>query len=313
MEPHFFTAHYGFVVDYLAEAFRELRKRSYSDILDRQWEFGDHLNARDVKAARKTVSGLVKLLHPAGDPPADALRDYLELALEGRRRVKEQLKKMGGFEYARTSFSYTDRATREQHFVGVPEEGGRGLIAPDPLPPGTAYTATLVEDKVALHRIEVSRLPGTGKLRLTGSPGKAMREGIHTAFDYLRARARDLGVEKDVPSSDFHVQVVDLMSAREGGEAGVAFLVALYSLLRSQPLQPALVVLGHLTIQGNLLPLHGVADLLQAIKDNGARRVLLPVENKRQLLEVPGDILDAVDPIFYTDPLTAALKACGLH
>jgi ATP-dependent Lon protease len=314
MEPHFFTAHYGFVVDYLAEAFRELRKRSYSELLDRYYEFGDHLNARDVKAVRKTVSGLVKLLHPGGTLQREELREYVELALEGRRRVKEQLKKMGGFEYGKTSFSYTDRETREQHFVGVPEEGGRGLISPDPLPPGTAYAATLAEgDKVALHRIEVSRFSGTGKLRLTGSPGKAMRESVHTAFDYLRARARELGIDKDVPSYDFHVQVVDLMAAREGGEAGVAFFVAFYSLLRNQPLQAGLVVLGHMTIQGNILPPLSVVERLQAIKDNGAKRVLIPVENKRQLLEVPGDVLDAVDPIFYTDPLTAALKACGLH
>jgi ATP-dependent Lon protease len=116
-----------------------------------------------------------------------------------------------------------------------------------------------------------------------------------------------------VPSYDFHVQVVDLMAAREGGEAGVAFFVAFYSLLRDQPLQAGLVVLGHMTIQGNILPPVSVVERLQAIKDNGAKRVLIPVATKRQLLEVPGDVLDAVDPIFYTDPLSAALKACGLH
>jgi ATP-dependent Lon protease len=314
MEMHFFTSHYGFVVDYLAEAFRELRKRSYSDLLDRYYEFGDHLNARDVKAVRRTVSGLVKLLHPAGTLQREELREYLEVALEGRRRVKEQLKKMGSFEYSRTSFSHINRDTREQAFVGVPEEGGRGLIAPDPLLPGTVYTATqAVGDRVSIHRIEVSRFSGSGKLKLTGSPGKAMRDSIHTAFDYIRARARELGIDQDLQSYDFHVQAVDLMAAKEGAEAGVAFFVALYSLLRGQPLQAGLVVLGHMTIQGNILPLHSVAELLHAVRDNGAKRVLIPVENKRHLLEVPGDLLDAVDPIFYADPLSAALKACGLH
>ncbi|MER3452662.1 MAG: hypothetical protein C4344_03015 [Acidimicrobiia bacterium] len=124
METRFFTSHYGFVVHYMAEVCRELRKRNYADLLDRYWEFGDHLNARDVKAVRKTVSGLVKLLHPAGDPSREELEEYLELAMEGRRRVKEQLRKMGAFEYSRTSFSYIDRESREQRFVGVPEEGG---------------------------------------------------------------------------------------------------------------------------------------------------------------------------------------------
>lgn len=314
MEMHFFTGHYGFVVDYLAEAFRELRKRSYGDLLDRYCEFGDHLNARDVKAVRRTVSGLVKLLHPGGTLQRDELREYLELALEGRRRVKEQLRKMGSFEYARTSFSYIDRETREQKFVGVPEEGGRGLISPDPLAPGTVYAATYAAgEKITIHRIEVSRFSGSGKLRLTGSPGKPMRDSIHTAFDYIRSRAREVGIEQDLHSYDFHVQVVDLMATTDGGETGVAFFVALYSLLRNQPLLAGLVVLGQMTIQGNILPLHSVVELLQAVRDNGAKRVLIPVENKRHLLEVPADILDAVDPIFYADPLTAALKACGLH
>lgn len=314
MHTQFFTKHYGFVVDYLAEAFRELRKRNYGDLIDRYWEFGDHLNARDVKAVRKTVSGLVKLLHPAGDSTREELEELIELAMEGRRRVKEQLKKMGAFEYARTSFSYIDRQTREAKFVGVPEEGGRDLISPDPLPPGTVYTAAVTGgDKVTIHRIEVSKFSGAGKLKITGSPGKAMRDSIQTAFDYIKARAKELGIEQDLRSYDFHVQVVDLMASKEGAEAGVAFFVALYSLLRNQPIQAGLVVLGQMTIHGNILPLHSVVEPLQAVMDNGAKRVLLPIENKRHLLEVPGDVLGAVDPIFYPDPLTAALKACGLR
>ncbi len=314
MQTEYFTTHYGFVVDYLAEAFRDLRKRSYDQLIDRYWEFGDHLNARDVKAVRKTVSGLVKLLHPGGDPSREELEDLLELALEGRRRVKEQLKKMGAFEYSRTSFSYIDRHTREPHFVGVPEEGGRDLIPPDPLPPGTVYTAAVTDgDKVSIHRIEVSKFSGSGKLKITGSPGKAMRDSIQTAFGYIKSRAKEIGIEQDLKSYDFHVQVVDLMASKEGVEAGVAFFVALYSLLRNQPVQAGLVVLGQMTIHGNILPLHSVVEPLQAIMDNGAKRVLLPIENKRHLLDVPGDILGAVDPIFYTDPLAAALKACGLR
>ena len=314
MQPDFFTTHYGFVVDYLAEAFRDLRKRSYDQLIDRYWEFGDHLNARDVKAVRKTVSGLVKLLYPGGDPTREELEELLELAMEGRRRVKEQLRKMGAFEYSRTSFSYIDRQTREPHFVGVPEEGGRDLISPDPLPPGSVYTAALTGgDKVTIHRIEVSKFSGSGKLKITGSPGKAMKDSIQTAFDYIKARARELGIEQDLKSYDFHVQVVDLMASKEGAEAGVAFFVALFSLLRNQPVQAGLVVLGQMTIQGNILPLNSVVEPLQAVMDNGAKRVLIPIENKRHLLEVPGDVLGAVDPIFYSDPLTAALKACGLR
>ncbi len=235
MRNEFFTDHYGFVVDYLAEAMRDLRRRSYTEAIDRHFSLGSHLNTRDAKAVRRTVSGLVKLLHPAGDPEKDELREYLELALEGRRRVKEQLKKMGSFEYYQISFSFFDTETMQEHYVGVPEEGGRQLISPDPMPPGSVYTAALTDnDTVALHRIEVSRMGGGGRLRVTGSPDRAMKESIVTAFDFIRANKNRLGIERDIDSYDYHVQIVDLMQSKEGSQGGVAFFIALYSLLRDK-------------------------------------------------------------------------------
>jgi ATP-dependent Lon protease len=243
----------------------------------------------------------------------DELREYLELALEGRRRVKEQLKKMGAFEYYQTSFSYLNNETREEHFVGVPEEGGRDLIAPDPLPPGGVYGAAVTpDDKVALVRVEVTKLSGSGKLRVTGSPSKSMRDSISTAFDYARSRKRDLGIE-EIEAHDFHVQVVDLLSSREGAEAGMAFFIALYSVLKGKAAMPSLVVLGGVTIQGHIGLVRALAEALQAVMDNGAKRVLIPVESKRQFLDVSGDVIERVDPIFYSDPLTAAIKALGMN
>lgn len=320
MHNALFTDHYGFVVDYLAEALRELRRRNYTEAFDRHFSLGGHLNTRDAKAVRRTVSGLVKLLHPAGDPTREEVREYLELALEGRRRVKEQLKKMGAFEYYQTSFSYFDTETMQETFVGVPEEGGQHLISQDPMPPGSVYTAALTDsDTVALHRIEISRMSGSGRLRVTGNPDRAMKESIVTAFDYIKANKLRLGIERDVDSYDFHVQIVDLrspasagMQSKEGSQGGVAFFVALYSLLREKPVQAGLVVLGEMTIQGNVLPVRSLLEPLQVIMDNGARRVLVPVSNRRQLLEIPPDILERVDPIFYSEPLAAALKALGL-
>lgn len=309
MHNDFFTDHYGFVVDYLAEAFRELRRRNYTEAFDRHYSLGSHLNTRDARAVRRTVSGLVKLLHPAGDPSKEEVREYLELALQGRRRVKEQLKKMGSFEYYHTSFSYVDTETMLEHFVGVPEEGGDHLIGQDPLAPGSVYTAALNGDAVALHRIEVSRMSGSGRLRITGSVGRAMKESILTAFDYIRSSKAILGVEKDIDSYDYHVQVVDLMQSKEGAQGGVAFFVALYSLLQEKPVQSGLVVLGEMTIQGNILPLTSLAEPLQLIMDNGARRVLVPLPNRRHILDVPPDVLERVDQQFYSDPLGAAVKA----
>jgi len=310
MRNEFFTDHYGFVVDYLAEALRELRRRNYTEAIDRYYSLGSHLNTRDAKAVRRTVSGLVKLLHPGGDPEKDEVREYLELAIEGRRRVKEQLKKMGSFEYYQTSFSYVDTESMQEHYVGVPEEGGRQLISPDPMPPGSVYTAALTDaDTVALHRVEVSRMGGSGKLRITGNPDRAMKESIITAYDHIRANKTRLGIERDVDSYDYHVQIVDLMHSKEGSQGGVAFFIAISSLLRDKAIRPGLVVLGEMTIQGNILPARSLVEPLQVIMDNGARSVLVPLSNRRQLLEVPPDILENVDPIFYSEPLAAALKA----
>jgi ATP-dependent Lon protease len=313
LQPEFFTDHYGFVVDYLAEAMRELRRRNYTDVFDRTFSLGGHLNTRDARAVRRTVSGLVKLLHPAGDPSKDEVEEYLTLALEGRRRVKEQLKKMGAFEYYHTSFSYFDTETMQERFVGVPEEGGQGLISQDPLPPGSVYTAALAEgDTVAMHRVEINRMSGSGRLRVTGSPDRPMKDSIITAFDYIKANKTHLGIERDIDSYDFHVQIVDLMQSKGGSQAGVAFFVALYSLLQDKPVQSSLVVLGEMTIQGNIMPLRTLTEPLQLIMDNGAKRVLIPLSNRRQMLEIPPDVLERVDPIFYSDPLAAALKALGM-
>ena len=305
--------HYGLVIDYLAEIFRELRKLNYTDLIDKHFSLGTDLNTRDARATRRTVSGLVKLIHPSGDPTKEELQEYLEYALEGRRRVKEQLKKMGSFEYYQTSFSYVETESMQEHFVGVPEEGGRALIGADPLPPGSVYTAALTDsEKVVLNRIEVNRMGGTGKLRITGSPDKAMRDSIVTAFDYMRANKSTLGIERDIENYDFHVQIVDLMSAKEGSQGGVAFFVSLYSLLRDKPSLAGLVVLGEMTIQGNIIPVRSLIEPLQVVLDNGAKKVLIPVSNKRQFLEVPGDMLERIDPVFYSEPLGAALKAIGL-
>lgn len=312
MQNQFLTDRYGFVVDYLAEALRELRRQNWTEILDRHFSLGTHLNTRDAKAVRKTVSGLAKLIHPDGNFTKDELASYVEYAIEGRRRVKEQLKKMGAFEYYQTSFSYTDKETMQERFVGVPEEGGRALISTDPLAPGSVYTAVMTGDKVALHRIEVSRMSGNGKLRITGNPDRTMKQSIETAFDYIRARKNQLGIEKDMDSYDFHVQIIDLMSPKEGSQAGVAFFVALYSLLRETPVQAGLVVLGEMTIHGNILSVQGLVDPLRVIMDNGAKKVLIPLANKRDFLEVPGEIVEKVDPIFYSEPLQAALKAVGI-
>jgi ATP-dependent Lon protease len=312
MRTDLFTDHYGFVVDYLAEALRELRKHNFTEVIDRYFSLGSHLNARDRKAVRRTVSGLVKVIHPHGEPTQDDLQELLELAIEGRRRVKEQLKKMGSFEYYQTSFSYTVEATGEERFVGVPEQGGRDLISPDPLAPGSAYAAGAdAEGTVGMFRIEVSVSGGTGKLKMAGGVRGPMKESVQRAFAYMQSNKTALGIARDLDISDLHVEVIDLLANRVEAAIGVGFFVAAFSALRSAALTPALLVLGDMSIQGNLKPTRSLVEPLQVGMDNGAKRALIPIENRRNFLEVASDIIERVDPVFYGDPKMAALKALG--
>lgn len=312
MRNEHFTDHYGFVVDYLAEALREMRKHNFTEIIDRQFSMGAHLNARDRKAVRKTVSGLMKILFPHGEVTHEELAEILELALEGRRRVKEQLKKMGSFEYYHTSFSYTLQETGEERFVGVPEQGGRNLISADPLSPGTVYAAGVTADgTVGLYRVEVSTSSGTGKLKMAGGVSGAMKESVQRALSYLQAKKTELGVAQELDNSDLHVEVIDLLGNRVEGEVGVAFFVACCSAMRKAPVSPALLVLGDMSVQGNIKPLRSLVEPLQVAMDNGAKRALIPIENKRSFLDVSADIVEHVDPVFYGDPKTAAMKVIG--
>jgi ATP-dependent Lon protease len=314
MRVEFFTDHYGFVVDYLAEALRELRRHNFTEIIDRHFSLGSHLNARDVKAVRKTVSGLIKLLYPDGEVTRDELSELLELAIEGRRRVKEQLKKMGSFEYYQTSFSFVDTESREERYVGVPEEGGRDLISPDPLAPGSIYT-TSVDDqgKVGLYRLEVGCSPGTGKLRVAGGIGSTMKESVQRAFAYIQGHKVNLGIAQTFDVTDFHVEAIALLVNRIPGEVGMGLVVAIYSALKKHSVLPGLLILGDLSIQGNIKAVRSLAEPLQLGMDNGARRALIPIENKRHFLDVSADIMERVDPIFYSDPLTAAMKAMSIN
>lgn len=313
MRVEFFTDHYGFVVDYLAEALRELRKHNFTEIIDRHFSLGHHLNARDVKAVRKSVSGLVKLIYPHGEVTKDELAELVELALEGRRRVKEQLKKMGSFEYHQTSFSFIDGETREERFVGVPEQGGRDMIAADPLAPGSLYTASVDDQgKVGLYRLEVGTSPGTGKLKIAGGVEGAMKESLQRAFAYLQGQKVKMGIGQQFDNTDFHVEAIDLLSNHVPCEAGIALVVAIYSAIKRQSVLAGLVILGDLSIQGNIKAVRTLAEPLQVGMDNGARRTLVPLENKRNFLEVSGDIVERVDPVFFSDPMTAAIKALGM-
>jgi ATP-dependent Lon protease len=314
MRNDLFTDHYGFVVDYLAEALRELRKHNYTEIADRHFSMGSHLVARDRKAVKKTVSGLMKIIYLHRQVTKEEIAELLEFAMEGRRRVKEQLKKMGSFEYYQTSFSYADVETGEERFVGVPEQGGRNLISADPLAPGCVYTAAVAPDgSVGMYRVEVSVSTGSGKLRMAGGISGVTKESINRAFSYMLAKKSDLSISRELDFSDLHVEVIDLLNNRIEGEIGLGFFVAAFSALKKAPPMAAMLITGDLSVQGNIKGLRSLVEPLQVAMDNGAKRALIPIENKRNFLEVTGDVMEHVDPIFFGDPKTAAFKALGLN
>jgi ATP-dependent Lon protease len=313
MRNEYFTGHYGLVVDYLAEALRELRKLNFTEVIDHHFSLGTHLNARDRKAVRKTVSGLMKLLHPHGEVSREDMEELLALAIEGRRRVKEQLKKMGSFEYHQTAFSYSLNETGEERYVAVPEQGGRDLISAEPLPPGTVYAAGLGADgTVGLFRMETSISSGTGKLKFAGGVGGAIKESIARAFSYLQANKTTLSIARELDTTDLHVEVIDLLGNRVEADIGVAFVVAAHSVLRKAPPQPGLLVLGDLSVTGNIKPVRSLVEPLQVAMDNGARKVLIPTENRRSFMEVSAEVVERVDPVFYGDVKAAAFKALSL-
>lgn len=310
-----YTSHFGFVSDYLAEVFHQLRKTTYMDLAERFFDFGDHVGGRDAKAVRKTVSGLVKLIHPDGTVSKDELGEYVELGLELRRRVKEQLKKMGGLEYWDVSFSYTDREKRDQRFIGLPEAGGGLMISGESLPAGSIYTIGTdpSDNKLALFLVQTQVNPGSGRLIPLGHLSSVMKEALKTADAYLKAHIKDLGVDRDLRQYDFTVQAVNLSQAKEGAETAIAFFISVVSALLERPVDPSLVIVGEMTVKGLLSRVASLPQRLELAADAGAKRVLVPSENKRDLGEVPDELLNRVQPIFYTDPINAAIRAMNLE
>ncbi len=309
-----YTSHFGLVTDYLAEVFRELRKRSYGDYAERHFRFGSHLGGRDQKAVRKIVSGLIKLLHPDGDVNRDETEEYLAYAMEMRRRVKEQLKKMGGLEYWDTSFSYIDRESSQETFVPVPESGGGAIIVEGGLPPGSVYTigTDTSDNRLALFLLQTQMNRGSGRIIPLGNLSPRMKEAIKTADAYLKANLRNLGITQDPKSYDFNIQAINLNQAKEGSETAVAFFISLFSSLLDKPVQDQTVVLGEMSIQGMLLKVASLPERMQLAVEAGAKRILIPSESKRDVADVPDAILTAIQWQFYDSPTKAGIMAMGM-
>lgn len=298
--PANFTNHIGFSTDFFSEMLHHLRKDNYTNALDEYFTLGSQLRQRDTKPVRKTVSGLIKLMHPDGNFTKEDLRKYVTWAIEMRRRVKEQLKRIGGMEFWDTNFSYIDKDTQEETFVAVPEERGSNLIEDAPLPPGTCYTATCDGDKVSLIKIEVITMPGNGKLAVSGTSSAEVKEDIRNTYNYIRANESSILSQKhSLMRLDVTVQVTALLGTTQVVGIGSAVFAAIVSSVFGRNLKPALGIIGNISIGGAIVRATNFSDRVSLLSENGAKTVLVPMDNLAELASLPATILGKTDVPFY--------------
>ncbi|WP_290138044.1 protease Lon-related BREX system protein BrxL [uncultured Dubosiella sp.] len=313
--PDHFTNDYGFISDYFAEVVRELRKMQESDALDQYFKLGKNLNQRDTIAVRKMVSGLIKLMYPNGDYTKEQLEEILRLSLEMRRRVKEQLKKLGGMEFYDVNFSYIDNETFEEKFVSVPEQSSGSLIPEGMLNPGQVYHVGRGKSgMLGLYRLESQMVSGNGKFEKTGlqSDSKA-KEAVNTAYNYLKANASTMSRSLSMANNDFVLNVQDLQGIGMTDTLSLSAMISLVSIGLRKPVISGTAVLGDISIAGTLHKVDELAHTLQLCLDCGAKKVLLPIVSAADLASVPAELIGHFQLIFYTDPKDAVFKALGVE
>lgn len=315
MRPEYLTNQYGLIVDYLAEYLREMRKWNYSDAVDKYFKLGNNLNQRDVVAVRKTVSGMLKLLYPHGEFDKEAVERCLVYALENRRRVKEQLKKIGGMEFYDVHFSYIDNESLEERFVSVPEQGGGSLIPDGPMNPGTMHTVTLgTSEHLGLYRLELQVVGGNGKLSISGSGvDSRTKEAIKIAFDYFKANISRVSSLSKIGDCDYHLHIVEMHNTGPAHGLTLCSFVSLCSGLMGKPVQSQMVVLGDMSLGGNIVPTENLAGTLQVAFDSGAKRILIPMSSVGDIPTIPGELFAKFQTGFYADPIDAVFKALGVE
>ena len=313
--PEHFTNDYGFITDYLAEFIRELRKEQYGDALDKYFRLGKNLNQRDTIAVRKIVGGYVKLLYPDGEFTKEQLEEILVFALEMRRRVKEQLKKLGGMEFYDVNFSYIDLDTFEEKFVSVPEQGGGKLIPDGMCNPGQIYTVSRGKSgMIDVFRLESQMLPGSGKFERTGlGSDRDCKESTNTAFNFLKANGKRISGGISTASKDYIINYQDLQGIGMTGKLALPTLIALCSIALGRPTVSTLAVLGEISISGTILKVDELANSLQVCLDSGAKKVLLPITSAADLGTVPPELVGSFNLIFYSSAEDAVFKALGVE
>ena len=313
--PEFFTNDYGLITDYLSEFLRELRKTSYSDMFDPYFKLGNNLNQRDVIAVRKMASGLMKLVYPHGKCDKEGVQEILRLALESRRRVKEQLKKIGGMEFYDVNFSYIDNESFSEEFVPVPEQGGGKLIPEGLHKPGQVYTVSRGKSgMIGVFKLETEMVAGSGKFERTGfGSDRDAKEAIETAYRYLKANSRNISGTISMTTKDYLMHLQDLNGIGITSQLTLAALVALCSAAMKKPVISSLAILGNLSIGGTIMKVEELANVLQVCLDSGAKKVLLPIAATVDMVSVPPELMGKFNLIFYQSSEDAVFKALGVE
>lgn len=315
MRPELITDSFGLITDYLSEYLRDMRKTTFGDVIDKYFKFGNNLNQRDVIAVRKTVSGLVKLIYPHGEYEKEDIEEILRYALVGRRRVKEQLKKIGGMEFYDVHFSYIDNETMNEEFVSVPEQGSGSLIPEGASKAGHVYTIGVGDSgMIGVYKLETEVVSGSGKFERTGlGSDREAKESIETAFRYFKANSRNISASISTTAKDYLMHVQDVNGVGMTSSLSLAAIIAMCSGALMKPVQSQLAVLGSVSIGGTINKVENLANTLQVCFDAGAKKILLPMVNAADIPTVPPELFAKFQIMFYAGAEDAVFKALGVQ
>lgn len=313
MKTENYSSEYGFISDYFSKILHDFRKRGYADIMDQYFILDSSLSGRDTKAIKKTMSGLLKLLHPDLNVTKEEIQEYLEFAMEGRMRVKEQLKRRGGLEFFGANFRYVDKESQmaKQIFLKEMVNGAGSMIAP--LDIGEVYTVITKEDRMFPVKIETNVITGGGTYQITGRPSAEAKETIKNVYNYVKSNSGNMGIANIIEENTFATQLIDENASGGNTEIGSAFYLSMISVFLKKPLKSKTVILGSMTVNGNLVKTTNLYEKLEYIVEQGAKIVYVPIANQPDTITMPGDIWSKLSILFYGSAEDLMRKAFELE
>lgn len=313
MKTENYSSDYGFISDYFSKILHDFRKRGYADLVDQYFTLDSSLSGRDTKAIKKTMSGMLKLLHPDMNVTKEQIQEYLEFAMEGRMRVKEQLKRRGGLEFFGANFRYIDKESQmaKQIFLKEMVSGAGSMIAP--LDVGEVYTVITKDERMFPVKIETNTVAGGGSFQITGRPSAETKETIKNVYNYVKSNSANMGIMNVIEENTFATQLIDENASGGNQEIGAAFYLSMISVFLKKPLKSKTVILGSMTVNGNLVKATNLYEKLEYIAEQGAKVVYVPIANQPDTITMPGDIWSKLSILFYGSAEDLMRKAFELE